>query len=218
MMNIDTIIFDLDGTLWSPLAGTIQAWHNVLSRFPGLRGPISGQEIAAYLGYNTEDIADRLFPDVDRDLRGRLMRECSREEKKVLGATGGALFPGVEDTLKYLAERYQLAIVSNCDCGYIECFLTAHRLWSRFCGFECYGNTGRSKGENILAVMKRLQSGKAIYVGDMILDQQAAQAAGIPFVFAAYGFAESCTRPQIWDYRICAFPQLIDIVENKTPR
>lgn len=213
-MNINTILFDLDGTLWSPLAGVVRAWQNVLARYPGLRGPISGQEIAAYLGYNTAEIADRLFPEADHELRGRLMRECSQEEKKVLSARGGDLFPGVEQTLSYLSGRYQLAIVSNCDCGYIECFLTAHRLWPCFRDFECYGNTGCSKGENIRAVMRRLQSRGAIYVGDMILDQQAAQAAGIPFVFAAYGFGEACSLPPNWDYRITAFPQLIDIVEK----
>jgi phosphoglycolate phosphatase len=213
-MDIDTIIFDLDGTLWNPLCGVVRAWQNVLARYPKLRGPISEQEIAAYLGCNTEDIAAQLFSDADLKLRSRLMRECSREEKDLLAKAGGDLFPGVEETIAYLSPRYRLAIVSNCDCGYIECFLAAHHLQPYFQDFECYGNTGRSKGENIREVMRRLGSRGAIYIGDMILDQEAAAQAHIPFVFAAYGFGGASWQPSTWDYAIASFPELIKILEK----
>ncbi len=58
------------------------------------------------------------------------------------------------------------------------------------------GRTGKSKGENIKLLMDRNGlcagasdcNGAAVYVGDTLGDETAANFAGIPFIHAAYGF------------------------------
>ena len=60
-----------------------------------------------------------------------------------------------------------------------------------FLDYEEWERTGLTKGENIRLVMERNGYRKAVYVGDTRKDQEAAQAAGIPFVHAAYGFGEA---------------------------
>ena len=86
----------------------------------------------------------------------------------------------------------RLFIVSNCQCGYIELFLEKNRLESLITDFECFGNTGMSKGENIRLLLERngLKPQQTVYVGDTQGDYEATVEAGIPFILAAYGFGK----------------------------
>ena len=101
---------------------------------------------------------------------------------------GGTLYPRLEETLKILSKDHRLCIVSNCQKGYIEAFLAAHRLEQYFCDHQCFGDTGLSKGENNKLVIRRNGFQATVYVGDTQGDRQSAMDAGIPFVYAAYGF------------------------------
>ncbi len=56
--------------------------------------------------------------------------------------------------------------------------------------FENPGRTGLSKGENIKMLIERTNLSNPIYVGDTEGDYNAAQNAGIPFVYAKYGFGQ----------------------------
>ena len=50
-----------------------------------------------------------------------------------MAKVGGRLYEGLEETLKYLSAKYPLYIVSNCQKGYIEAFLSYHQLGKYFC-------------------------------------------------------------------------------------
>ena len=86
---------------------------------------------------------------------------------------------------------YELAIVSNCQRGYVEAFLKGSGLGEMFLDYEEWGRTGLSKGENIRLVMERNGYKKGVYIGDTRKDQEATLQAGLPFVHAAYGFGKS---------------------------
>jgi phosphoglycolate phosphatase len=98
--------------------------------------------------------------------------------------------------LSELAKRYKLFVVSNCLKGYIESFISFHKLGNIFTDFESAGNTGLPKGENIKLIIKRNSLKNPVYIGDTEWDQQAANAATIPFIHASYGFrkVESADR------------------------
>ena len=114
-------------------------------------------------------------------------------------SVGGSAVAG--DSSRSAAERetleelrgmgYELAIVSNCQRGYVEAFLHSSGMADLFCDYEEWERTGLTKGENIRLVMERNGYRKAVYVGDTRKDQEAAQAAGIPFIHASYGFGET---------------------------
>ena len=53
------------------------------------------------------------------------------------------------------------------------------------------GRTGLDKGSNIRLVMERNNITQAVYVGDTQKDAAAAEKAGIPFIFAEYGFGDA---------------------------
>lgn len=189
-MKIDSILFDLDGTLWDAVDAIVATWNTVLVRHPGLRPPITRGEQESVMGLQMDEIANRLFPKEPPARQMALMEECVTEENNYLYQHGGILYPGVVETLEQLHKTYPLYIVSNCQSGYIEVFLHAHRLETYFDGFICYGDTKRSKGENNQLLIQRYGLQQPIYVGDTASDRKSARDAGIPFVYAAYGFGQ----------------------------
>ncbi len=49
-MKTDGIIFDLDGTLWNAVEQIRLAWNQAIGRRPGLRPPLTAQELEGYMG------------------------------------------------------------------------------------------------------------------------------------------------------------------------
>lgn len=179
------VVFDLDGTLWDTCAPVTEAWNRALARLRVSRRVTVG-EIRSLMGKTVPEIGALVFPDNTPAEQAALMDALGEEETAFLARNGGRLFDGLEDALDALS--CSCMIVSNCQSGYIEAFLAAHRLEARFADHECSGRTGLSKGENIRLILERNGVGRAIYVGDTASDQAAARYAGLPFVHAAYGF------------------------------
>lgn len=206
-MMFDSIIFDLDGTLWDATDGAAVIWSEVAGKYTQATDIISADRLKALYGLPLEEIAVKLLPSVSRDTAIKIMRESTIKQCPYLEKTGGILFTGLEDTLIKLKEKYRLFIVSNCEEGYIQCFLKAHQLDQYFEDFEYPGRTGVLKADNIRLIMNRNQLLNPVYVGDTIGDAAASQKAGIPFIYARYGFGSV----EDYDYVIDSFPELLNI-------
>lgn len=187
----DSLIFDLDGTLWDSTETVARAWSAALEK-TGERGRIiTAVEIAGMMGKPHREIYRSMFPGYGEPEQEALVLACYAQEERELHTHGGILYPGVNTGLKHLAKVYPLAIVSNCQQGYIESFLAWSGLGERFTDFECHGNTGLSKGENLELVARRNAWRHPLYVGDTAGDREAAETAGIRFIHAGYGFGDA---------------------------
>ena len=102
----------------------------------------------------------------------------------------GRLYPELLETLAYLAGKYRLFIVSNCQTGYIEAFLEHSRAEQFFEGHQCFGTKNLPKADNIREIIKRFGLQAPAYIGDTESDYAASRANGLPFFFAAYGFGQ----------------------------
>jgi len=207
-MVCDGIIFDLDGTLWDSTKEVTVSWQKVLREQPDIKDVPGEEAIYSVMGLSSDALMAKLFPDLSVKRGQELFRLCGIEEQKYLSEHGGTLYPGVPETLRKLSERLPLFIVSNCGVGYIETFLKAHKLNICFKDFECFGNTRRPKSENIALVAARNKLQAPVYVGDTQWDFEYAQAAGVPFIFAAYGFGDVKDTVSIQNIR-----ELIQIIE-----
>lgn len=187
-MEKKAVIFDLDGTLWDATERIRETWNGVFARTPGVELRMTRADVCGLMGKTMWEIGETLFPRLSREESQAILDACSEAEIACLRERGAILYDGLEDTLRALSERYGLYIVSNCQCGYIETFLHAHRLERYFADIEMSGRTGWPKGDNIRLLMERNQITRAVYVGDTAGDQRAAAQAGIPFVYAGYGF------------------------------
>ena len=206
MEKTKAILFDLDGTLWDSSFQVLAAWNSVLSKKAAPVRCVTHKEITSFMGKTIAAIGEMAFPLLPPRERALLMEECCQKETEYLKEHGGLLYPKVKETLALLSKDNALAVVSNCQDGYLEAFLSYYELSSCFKDFETAGRTGKTKGENIKCVLLRNGFEKAVYVGDTHLDKEAAQQAGIPFIYAAYGFGSLQKEPAA----ITAFEQLAE--------
>ncbi|MBI9014677.1 MAG: HAD family hydrolase [Clostridiales bacterium] len=189
-MKLDSIIFDLDGTLWDSTRSVVEAWNDTLENYDEVRSKLTIEDMGSIMGLVIKDVSLKLFPYLEAENGLEIVKECCVNECAHLEKYGATLYENLEKVLNVLNQRYQLFIVSNCQSGYIESFFKSHQLEKYFKDYESAGGTGLTKGENIKLIMNRNNLVNSIYVGDTLGDKEAADYAGIPFVYAKYGFGE----------------------------
>jgi len=185
--NTDSLIFDLDGTLWNA-SEIVAKGVQTATKEAGYTHKISADAISRLAGLPHDEVYQKLFPDLNKEQRSELIEKCANAEIDFLKNEGGQLYNGLEETLRYLQGKYRLFIVSNCQDGYIDVFLSYHQLQRYFDGHACYGTASKPKADNIKEVVKENELKSAIYIGDTKGDYEASQKAGVPFIYARYGF------------------------------
>lgn len=187
---MDSIIFDLDGTLWDPRETVLTSWNRAIDEHPKVNKKLTLDDLKQTMGKQMHEISQIFFPELSEEDQKSVMDYLTEIEIPYVAENGGELYRGLEDTLIYLSGKYRLFIVSNCQEGYIEAFYQYHKLDRFFDDFENPGRTGLSKGENIKLVIERNGLENPVYVGDTQGDRDAARKAGVPFVYAKYGFGD----------------------------
>lgn len=187
--TLDALIFDLDGTLWDSTETIAAAWNRGLMNY-GLEPFLTPEILGKSMGKTVDQLRQEYFGEYPKEEGQRMLDHLFEVENKLVEERGGNLFPEVREVLEELHRKYDLMIVSNCGCGYIEAFLSFYRLEELVCDFESNGGTGLPKGENIRLIMERNGTEAAAYVGDTMSDFEATRVAGVPFIYASYGFGE----------------------------
>lgn len=187
---MDSIIFDVDGTIWDSTESVADSWNKAIREHSDLDLTLDPVSLSRVFGKTMTEIADALFPALDTEARMKLLDACYAEENRYLEDHPGLLYDGVAGTIRNLSLRYPLYIVSNCQCGYIEVMLKTSGLAPYIKDHLCFGETLRPKGETIRMLMEKNGLKSPVYVGDTQGDADACKTAGIPFIFAEYGFGD----------------------------
>ncbi len=203
----DAIIFDLDGTLWNTVDSCLKATSFVKEEHSDITRDVTKKQIESAMGKTSDEIVNIYYGYLPREKGEEYANEAFNKNVDNLLKEGGTLYPNTRDTIIKLSKKYKLFIVSNCVKGYIESFLNTSGLKDYFSDYESYGNTLLSKGENIKLVIDRNNLKNPIYVGDTKGDMEASNYAGIPFVYAAYGFGDV----ESFDYKIDDISELLDL-------
>ena len=207
-MNYESLIFDIDGTLWDSRQLVAEGYNLQLEK-EGLQHLfVTAEDLKPLFGKVMTEIADTILASIDPSERYELMERCMKTENDYLFANECRIgYPGVKETLAELAKKYRLFIVSNSQCGYPELCIEKLGLGEYIEGHMCFGDTGTSKGQTILTLIRKHNIGSCIYIGDTQGDLEACREAGVPFIFCAYGLGKADS----WDAKIDSIEELLNM-------
>ena len=188
-MKFDGLILDVDGTIWNTTPIVAEAWNKIIDELFPQVPHVTPEILQGQFGKTMDVIADNLFSVLDKADKKMLMKKCcENEQKALLLNTKDITYDGVVKTIRKISEKIPVFIVSNCQRGYIEVVMKKTGITDYIKDFECFGNTGFSKDKNIRLIAERNGLKAPVYTGDTQGDYEACIKAGVPFIWASYGF------------------------------
>ena len=207
-MNYESLIFDIDGTLWDSRA-LVAEGYNIQLKKEGLEHLFVNAELFKPLfGKVMTEIADVIFATIPEEDRYGLMERCMDTENRYLEENPCRIgYPGVKEPIETLSKKYRLFIVSNSQRGYPELCMEKLGLTPYIEGHLCFGDTGTSKGKTIRALMEKHNITSCAYIGDTQGDYEATVEAEVPFIWCTYGFG----TPDGYAEKIDRFEDLLNL-------
>lgn len=193
---MDSIIFDVDGTLWDSTPEVAIAWQTIARQNNVPYEHITSERLHKEFGKLMDDIAFSIFSGETKETALGVMDECMDYETAYLLSHPPVPYDGIAQVFKYFSKKMPLFIVSNCQAGYIEVFLETTGLESCITDHLCPGDTGMVKADNIKQIVQKYNLKSPVYVGDTMGDFNSANEAGVDFIFAKYGFGSVPDAPE----------------------
>lgn len=187
MQKPDSLIFDIDGTLWDAVDTYTLSWNEVFDEL-GIDITIQRADLAKMIGWEGKKIKAAIMPGLGDDQRDDIYRLVNDKRRKLLPASGGRLYNGVKEGLGLLSQKYRLFILSNCAEGIIRIFIDWAGINEHITDELAYGVNLMPKHHNIKLLSDKHQLKNPVYIGDTAGDGEQSRLAGIPYVFMSYGF------------------------------
>lgn len=202
----DSIFFDMDGTLWDAMSSYCKIWDICFEKC-GLTFPYTEDDVRAYMGYPIDyifdDIVRRTGVEIDRE---KFLEDIGNEENARMATLGGKLYDDVLSGIEMLSERYKLFMVSNCSKYGLVNFMKFSGTTRFFTDSLSFGQNSVPKNENIKILIDRHNLHHPIYMGDTQSDCDQTHKAGIPFVYASYGFGKC----EGYDMKVDSFTEFVN--------
>lgn len=195
LKQTDSIIFDMDGTLWDATESYAAVWNATLEHF-GSATRFTRDDLVPYMGLSLGDILDHVLSGQPISNREAFIADLDKTETEMMPQLGGKPFEGMKEGLTKLKEHYRLLMVSNCSRDGLRNFSQFTGTTALFLDTMTYGENPVPKSENIKLLIERHCLKHPIYMGDTQPDCDQAHRAGIPFAHAAYGFG-SCKDAEL---------------------
>ncbi len=191
--NIKIIIFDLDGTLVDAYQAVAQSLNFSLNEV-GLPS-MDDEAIKRSVGWGEKKLVQKL---VKSDLVERVLSIYREHHKRSL-KSGTKYLPGARKLLNELTEQgYSMAIASNRPTRFTEIILKQLDARNYFKTVICADKVPKAKpaGDMLEYILKKfsLESHQAVYVGDMTIDIETANAVGMKAITVTTG---SCTKDEL---------------------
>ena len=187
MQKPDSLIFDMDGTLWDAVDTYTESWNVVFKKL-NINRTMEREQLLERIGWDGNKVMLAVLPEFDEDKRKEIYNDVNAVRRQLLPQNGGLLYDGVLDGIKQLASKYQLFILSNCGKGIIRLFIDWADIDDYISDEIAYGVNSMPKHHNIKLLVDTHQLKNPVYIGDTAGDSEQSRHAGIPFVFVSYGF------------------------------
>ncbi|WP_043753965.1 HAD family hydrolase [Imhoffiella purpurea] len=187
-MTFELIVFDWDGTLMDSEARIVSCIHKA---FAELNLPVPSREAARdIIGLGLDEAMARLMPGAGPGLRAELITHYRRH---FLGgdATPSVLFPGVRETLDWLAGRgHRLAVATGKSRPGLDKSMRETGLGSYFHATRCADETfSKPNPQMLLELMEELGASpeETLMIGDTEYDLLMARNARVESLAVSYG-------------------------------
>lgn len=187
-MKYDSIIFDLDGTLWNTLTACSNGWNDGLKSL-GIPKSITTNDLKRVVGNPWNICAEMLFPNLIKK-HNNLFKTLDDYERKAITTKGGIFYDGMIDGIKILSKNNGLFLISNCQEWYLMEFFKQSKMDKYLQDYDCFGISQKPKSEMINNMLQKYSLQKSVYVGDTAGDQKATELAEIDFIHAAWGYGK----------------------------
>ena len=213
--SVDTIIFDVDGTLFNGQSLSLPIFRNCLTKlimefnydlpFP------SDKEILSQFGKQTSEIYPDLLVNATPEMINSFGECVEKTEIARLKNDGGHLFNNVPTVLNNLKKRgYKLAICTNARKDYFRTMVERFKFNEYFQVMLAAGLfIDKDKNWMVQEIIKKLKSKSFAVVGDRHHDIDAAKANNGISVGCAYGFGFEEVEKA--DFIINDFQELLNI-------
>ena len=205
----DALCFDMDGTLWDAVDSYTKIWDECFRR-AGVNRTVQRQELVECMGMSLQDIFHRLAGDVATLDADAFLADIAAVERRLMPELGGVPYPGVVDGLARLSRKYKIFLLSNCGVDGLENLMNFLGIRALVTEAVTHGATQRDKNENLAYLSAKYGLRQLVYVGDTEGDCRQTHLAGMPFVFASYGFG-TCADP---DMAVGSFDELVETFDN----
>jgi phosphoglycolate phosphatase len=194
MIDDGLVVFDLDGTLVDSSVDIANAVNALILELGGQPLPLA--DIVGMVGDGARVLVRRaltaaaLDPDTPRRRGGMLERFLAHYDPHLLDHT--IPYPGMVETLNWIAERLPMAVLTNKPVRATELMLEGLGLRRYFRdvigGDTAFGRKPEPAGLTHLAASAGVGPGRALLVGDSPVDLATARNAGTHICLARYGF------------------------------
>ncbi len=217
-MKIDTIIFDLDGTLLNSLGDLHACFNHAIKSFGYPERTL--EEIKSYVGNGIKKAIERALPCPIEDSNLNKIVDYFRIYYREHMLEFTQPYDGVIEMLEELTKKgYKLAVVSNKYDDAVK-MLTQNYLgkYIKVGIGEGYGIRKKPEIDGVLAAIDELGSKieNAIFIGDSDVDIRTAENAGIPCISVTWGFREKDFLIEKGAKILVDSPkEIIEIIEKK---
>ncbi len=186
----DSLIFDMDGTLWDNVNSFEYVWNKGLE-IQGYTERVTRQKLLGLMGLEPRYFLNRVIPQASEQEQDLLFDEVIRQYQLLVPRMTPKIYDGVLEGIEKLSRRYRLFLLSNCEEGGLVNFMNHTRMRRFFEDYMEHGQNLQRKAFNMQLLKERNHLKNPVYIGDTDSDSREAAAAGIPFVFVTYGFGKT---------------------------
>lgn len=190
MKKPDSLIFDMDGTLWDAADTYTESW-NLMFKKLNLNRVMHREQLLERIGWEGSKVMAATLPEFDEEKRKEIYDEVNALRRLLLAKNGGILYDGVLEGLGQLASKYRLFILSNCGAGIIRVFIEWAGIASFITDEIAYGDNKMPKHHNIKLLESNHELKAPVYIGDTAGDGEQSRQANVPFIFVSYGFGHT---------------------------
>ena len=188
--KVDSVIFDVDGTIWDSTGVVTEAWNKALIDTGFGHIQVTAERLKGLFGLPMIDIMMDILPGVEEKELREFERVCNEYEEEFILEKAGDVYENIGEVIAEISKDIPVYIVSNCQSGYIELVIKHLKLEEYVSDFTCFGDTGMFKAPNIRLICDKHKLEAPVYVGDTHMDADACKEADVPMIFVNYGFGK----------------------------